>query len=323
MNGNYHFISNNIKRIKASEKRLKVSEYLKNNINDNGFTFLQETHSLSNVELKWKDEFGKPLFFSHRKSYSCGVAIGYCGTEAFKVVNTACDKNGRILILDAELNGTNFFLINFYNSNTESEQLSTFSTLQKLLETFDDYNKKNIVFGGDFNLIFYCKLDASGGNPILKRKSLAKLIEIKETLCLCDIWRIRNPNVKRFTFLQNHVSGFIELRLDSFLISNALQESIIKTDVLASFCTDHSPILFSLQLKDMPTRGKGLWKFNNSLVSSDEYVEKMKIQISETLHMLDQDKINDKHLRWEFLKYEIRKFTINFSKKLVKEENKD
>ena len=39
--------------------------------------------------------------------------------------------------------------------------------------------------------------------------------------------------------------------------------------------------------------------------------------------MLDQDKITDKHLRWEFSKYEIRKFTINFLKKLVKEENKD
>ena len=39
--------------------------------------------------------------------------------------------------------------------------------------------------------------------------------------------------------------------------------------------------------------------------------------------MLYQDKITDKHLRWEFLKYGIRKFTLNFSKKLVKEENKD
>ena len=39
--------------------------------------------------------------------------------------------------------------------------------------------------------------------------------------------------------------------------------------------------------------------------------------------MLDQDKITDKHLRWAFLKYEIRKFTINVSKELVKEENKD
>ena len=89
-------------------------------------------------------------FFSHGKSNSCGVAIGYCGTEDLKVVNTARDKNGRMLILDAELNGTNFLLINFYNSNTESEQLSTFSTLQKLLEKVDNYNKKYTVFGGDF-----------------------------------------------------------------------------------------------------------------------------------------------------------------------------
>ena len=39
--------------------------------------------------------------------------------------------------------------------------------------------------------------------------------------------------------------------------------------------------------------------------------------------MLDQDKITDKHLRWEYLKYKIRKFTMNFSKNLIKEENKD
>ena len=73
----------------------------------------------------------------------------------------------------------------------------------------------------------------------------------------------------------------------------------------------------------MPTRGKGFWKFNNSLTSNDDYVEKMKNQISGTMRMLDQDKITDKHLRWEFLKYKIRKFTINVSKKLVKEENKN
>ena len=39
--------------------------------------------------------------------------------------------------------------------------------------------------------------------------------------------------------------------------------------------------------------------------------------------MLGQDKITDKYLRWEVLKYEIRKFTIKFSKKLSREENKD
>ena len=175
-------------------------QYLRNNIHNNGFIFLEETHSSSNDKQKWNNDFGGLLFFLHGKSNSCGVAIGYCGKEAFKVVNTACDKNGRILILDAELNGTNFLLINFYNSNTESKQLSTFSTLQKLLEKVGDYNKKNVVFADDFNSIFDCKFDVSGGNPVLKKKSLAKLIEMKETLYLCDIWRIKNPNLRRFTF---------------------------------------------------------------------------------------------------------------------------
>ena len=72
MNGNYNFISNNAKGIKASEKRLKLLEYLKNNINDNGFPFLQETHTLSNDELKWKDEFGGPLFFHTEKAILMG-----------------------------------------------------------------------------------------------------------------------------------------------------------------------------------------------------------------------------------------------------------
>ena len=158
------------------------------------------------------------------------MSIGYWAIETFKVVNTACDKNGRILILDAKLNDTNFLLISFYNSNSEPEQLSTFSSLQKLLVKFDDFSKKKALFL-EMILIFDQTFDASGGNQILKKKSIAKLIEIKETLFLCDIWRIRNPNVRRFTFRQNHFFNFIERRLDFFLISNILQESVIKTDV--------------------------------------------------------------------------------------------
>ena len=103
---------------------------------------------------------------------------------------------------------------------------------------------KNIVFGGDFNLIFDQKFDASGGNPILKKRSIAKLIEIKETLFLCNIWRIRNPNLRRFTFRQNHISVFIERRLNVFLISNILQESAIKTDVLLLFAATILQYLF-------------------------------------------------------------------------------
>ena len=72
MNGDYNLISNNVKGIKESEKRQKLFEYLKNSINDNGFIFLQETHSLSNDELKWKNDIGGPLFFTRKNKFLWG-----------------------------------------------------------------------------------------------------------------------------------------------------------------------------------------------------------------------------------------------------------
>ena len=105
--------------------------------------------------------------------------------------------------------------------------------------------------------------------------------------------------MKRFSFQQNHVPGFIERMLDFFLIPNTLQEqeSFIKTDALASFFTDHSPKCFSLELKDVPNRGKDFLKFSNSFTSNAE----MKNQIFETLRMIDQDEVTNKHLRWQYL----------------------
>ena len=92
----------------------------------------------------------------------------------------------------------------------------------------------------------------------MKEKSIAQLIEFKEKFNLYDIWRVWNPKIKRFTFRQQHISGFIQGRLDYFFVSNLLQESVIKTDVLAAFSTDHSPLLFSLDLRKDENRGKGL-----------------------------------------------------------------
>ena len=96
-------------------------------------------------------------------------------------------------------------------------------------------------------MFFNTSIETQGGDLILKRKSLAKLTEIKETLDFSDIWRVRNPKSKRFTFHQNHVSGRIQSRLDYFLISNFLQGTAIKTDVLSSFCSDQSSIIFTTE----------------------------------------------------------------------------
>ena len=49
------------------------------------------------------------------------------------------DKNGRILILDVMVDETNFVVVNIYNPNTETEQVTTLLDLGKMLETIKDY----------------------------------------------------------------------------------------------------------------------------------------------------------------------------------------
>ena len=66
--------------------------------------------------------------------------------------------------------------------------------LQSLFQNLDVSQNKRIIFADDFNIFLNSKLEAKGGKPLLKRKSIAKLVEMKESLDICDIWRIRNPN---------------------------------------------------------------------------------------------------------------------------------
>ena len=88
-------------------------------------------------------------------------------------------------------------------------------------------------------------------------------------------------------------------------MSNVLQERLKKTDILDSFATDHSPILFSLNQMSKFSHGKSLWKFNKSLLLNKEYVEKIKEHNFLTIKMLDNDDLRDEQVRWEYLKYKI------------------
>ena len=65
-------------------------------------------------------------------------------------------------------------------------------------------------------------------SPPLKKHSLSEIIKLNETFDLCDIWRVRNPHKKLFTFRQKHFTGIRQQRLDYIFVSNSLQESVKK-----------------------------------------------------------------------------------------------
>ena len=238
----------------------------------------------------------------------------------FVVNNQKTDNNGRILILDVIINDVNFVLINLYNANTETEQVSVLNNLSSLLKNFDVTLEKNLMLAGDFNLFLNSNLDAKGGKRAIKKKSLAKLIQLKESFDLCDIWRIRNQVTSTFTFRQKHCTGFIQLRLDYIFISNSLQEFVNDRSILTSLSTDHSPVHLSLLKENTHTKENGFRKFNSSLIKDHMYVSEIKYLASS---FLSNDICNmNAQLKWELLKYEIRKFTILLYKTQSKRKKK-
>ena len=86
------------------------------------------------------------------------------------------DNSGKILVLNVTIDGTEYLLINLYDGNTEPEQLKVLESLLKVLKDFQDISEKSIIFAGDFNLFFDQKLESAGGNPILKKLAVSKLI---------------------------------------------------------------------------------------------------------------------------------------------------
>ena len=81
------FISNNMKRLQSTNERLKLIKHFKDKIPFNGFSFLQETHSTANDEIKWKDDFKGEVFHSHGKSISYGVLICFTGSKKLFIRN--------------------------------------------------------------------------------------------------------------------------------------------------------------------------------------------------------------------------------------------
>ena len=88
------------------------------------------------------------------------MAIGYAGNNKVNVLDKKTDENGRILILDVMVDETNFVLVNIYNPNTETEQVTTLLDLDKILEVIKDFSDKHIVLADDLNFFFDTSLDS-------------------------------------------------------------------------------------------------------------------------------------------------------------------
>ena len=183
----------------------------------------------------------------------------------------------------------------------------------------------HVSYVGDFNVIQDQNLDSFNYLHVNNPRAKECILSIKEEFNLVDPFRELYEFERKYTWRKPN--PLKQARLDYFLVTQNFMPSILSHKILPSYRSDHSTIVITFQINDF-TRGRGLWKFNNSLLKDKDYVKEVKncIQNLKQQYMIPvynleyilsnendlQLTISD-HLFLETLLMEIRGKTISYS----------
>ena len=138
-----------------------------------------------------------------------------------------------------------------------------------------------------------------GESPYLKYSSLQRLQSIMIDFNLVDIWRVRDLSFRQFNWRRSNPPKMS--RIDFFLISNEMQYNVRLCKHLPSSLSYHSLVILRVSsLVDSESRGRGYWKFNNSLTNDNKFVETLKNNICEWKYTFNSQQ--DPRVKWELLK---------------------
>ena len=92
---------------------------------------------------------------------------------------------------------------------------------------------------------------------------------------------------------------------------NELQYDAKSCKQLTPVQSNHSPIVLQISPISEQTRGRGYWKFNNSLTEDEVFVEKLRTYINDVKSTFNEHR--DSRINWEFLKYKIQRFSNRYT----------
>ena len=144
----------------------------------------------------------------------------------FEDESCLCDPAGRFIILNVK-----YVFANIYAPNKVRDQCTYFKELQDRLDGIISSPEQKVVIGGDFNVTFDTNLDCFGGSP-----AQIESVKVLEEICLdkdlVDIWRLRNPDIRLFTWKQT--KPLIQRRLDFWLIRDICQDEVEQVKIIPS-----------------------------------------------------------------------------------------
>ncbi len=291
----------NVRGINDSKKRRIIFRWLSNG--NNKIVFLQETflkNELNKMEMTGWD--GKMYNSLSNSTHSKGVAILLHNSLEYKIKNIHRKDDGRVLIINGEIEGNETTLCSVYAPTQTKQRLEFFKNARNWILRHSD-NENNIIMGGDFN----CGLNENDRTNVRHsdntRKDFRKLINDIE---LTDAWYAKN-DIPQYTF-EDPVSKS-KSRLDYIFISAENFHKVKQIKLKYAPTNDrHLAVCMTINLKQNK-RGPGYWKMNAKLLDLPEFDS---LVLNVRNDCMNNYKELDHRTRWELFKIKICEASIRF-----------
>ena len=297
-------LSLNVRGLRDILKRRAIFNFYRTRTN---FLCLQETHSNEEDEEIWASEWHGDIIFSHGQRNARGVCICMPKGAKVEMSNIVKDEAGRLIKVELMWKNALYCICNIYAPNSDNPQFFTF--VQEAISTSDGYR----IIIGDFNLVLDPSKDRIG-SVHNKHKSLEILNNTCEELFLVDVWRAKNPDARRYSWYKCRPK-LVASRIDLAIIPQGLLDCTDNVGYITGIHSDHLAVYLYLNVQKSE-RGTGYWKMNTTYLTKPDFVQEMndifdEVQLSCTSM--------SKKSKWEFLKYKIRKVSMEYARNRASE----
>ena len=163
---------------------------------------------------------------------------------------------------------TSLNVVNVYTPTDNREQSEFLDSFSKKIISLADTS--NLVMAGDWNTTL-SPLDKQGGLTWKETKYRNSLIHFIKEINLVDIYREMHPKNKPYTYESKPLK--LKSRIDFFLMSSKCKSDITKVKTRISIAPDHKAVFLSMNVDEEFKSGPGLWKFNNTLLQDECYLQ--------------------------------------------------
>ena len=261
------------------------------------FILIQETHldltDCDQVGLLWRHGF----YASPGIGRQGGTLILFNST--WEVIKKSNDEQGRFCALIVSRHGQQLCIGNLYAPNDHDLDFFT-SVYNQIYDLKSEYPDSKIILAGDFNLVLGQGDSKNRSSNNAEKRSRKFIVEQNELLGLKDSYRVANLS-SGYTWSRGNCMS----RLDMILISKELTHLGVKSKLDWGFdISDHAMLETTFRIKNILSRGKGLYKVNTSVLENQHTLEEVRSELVFQISLIPEHW--DAHKKLDYVKMTIR-----------------